>query len=119
MWHPLSFVAESRRVDPVALKAFALANEDKYGIATDCPEPEVNTWHVDLLVADFKNAGAMSLKSLRHLSETDPFHRNPGDRTISFIRDQAAQCDELSPEFWHLAWSQDTNEKTALMAFGA
>jgi hypothetical protein len=54
MWHNLTFVAESRRVDPKALTDFALANEDQYGIATDRGEPEVNTWHVDKLVADFK-----------------------------------------------------------------
>lgn len=48
----------------------------------------------------------------------DPIN-NPGDREIPFIRDQAAQCDELSPAFWHLAWSQKTNEDCALFAFGA
>ncbi len=54
MWHPIAFVAESRRVDAEALAAFAVENEDKYGIVIESRGPEVNTWHVDKLVADFK-----------------------------------------------------------------
>ena len=53
MWHTTEFVAESRRVDPVALKAFAGANEDKYGIVAQYGRLEVSTWHVDALVRDF------------------------------------------------------------------
>lgn len=56
MWHTLPFVAESRRIDAKELAAFAMANQDRYGIVTDRGEPEVNTWHVDKLVADFKGA---------------------------------------------------------------
>lgn len=58
MWHPIPFVAESRRLDADALTAFAMANQDKYGIAIDSGRPEVNTWHVDKMVADFKAAHA-------------------------------------------------------------
>ena len=56
MWYTLPFIAESRRLDPNELAAFAMAHQDRYGIATDRGEPEVNTWHVDLLVADFNTA---------------------------------------------------------------
>ncbi len=58
MWHSLKFVAESRRVNGEALTAFAMAHQDKYGIATDRVEPEVNTWNVDQLVRDFKTLPA-------------------------------------------------------------
>lgn len=54
MWHAIPFAAESRRLNAVALTAFTLNNQDKYGIATDSGRPEVNTWHFDKLVADFK-----------------------------------------------------------------
>jgi hypothetical protein len=54
MWHTIAFVADSRHLDAKALADFALAHEERYGIATDRAEPEVNTWHVDKLVADFK-----------------------------------------------------------------
>lgn len=54
MWHSLKFVAESRRANAEALTTFALAHQAKYGIAADRPKPEVNTWHVDQLMADFK-----------------------------------------------------------------
>lgn len=54
MWHTIAFVAESRRVDAAALESFALVNEDKYGIVADRGAAEVNTWHVDALVRDFK-----------------------------------------------------------------
>lgn len=56
MWHPITFVAESRRVEAQELAAFALANKDKYGIVVENGIPEVNTWHVDQLVADFRAA---------------------------------------------------------------
>jgi len=54
MWHPLSAVAKSRNVDPKEFADFALAHSDAYGIVTEFPDAEVNTWHVDKLVADFK-----------------------------------------------------------------
>lgn len=74
MWHTLSFVAESRRLDAQQLTAFALAHVDRYGIlnpveravektsgrGNEAPqlqqptEVEVNTWHVDLLVNDYR-----------------------------------------------------------------
>lgn len=54
MWHSIAFVAESRRVNAAELESFALANEDKYGIIADRGATEVNTWHVDDLVGDFK-----------------------------------------------------------------
>jgi hypothetical protein len=56
MWHTMGFVAESRRLDVQALEAFALARQDTYGIVTDRGATQVNTWHVDALVADFKAA---------------------------------------------------------------
>jgi hypothetical protein len=54
MWHPIALVAESRRVDTDALTVFALTNDDKYGIVAEHDKSEVNTWHVDALVRDFK-----------------------------------------------------------------
>jgi hypothetical protein len=54
MWHTIAFVAESRHVEAGALTEFALANQDKYAIATDRVSPEVNTWYVDRFVSDFR-----------------------------------------------------------------
>lgn len=54
MWHTISFVAESRRVDLAQLQAFALANQDEYGIVCQGGRTEVSTWHVDDLIRDFK-----------------------------------------------------------------
>ncbi len=54
VWHPITRVAESRRVDVKKLTSFALQNVNKYRIVTDLGYPEVNTWNVDNLVADFK-----------------------------------------------------------------
>jgi hypothetical protein len=56
MWHPIAFVAESLRLDGQALTEFAIENEDKYGILIEGRGPEVNTWHVDALVSDFRTA---------------------------------------------------------------
>ncbi|MBC8741723.1 hypothetical protein F6X40_34755 [Paraburkholderia sp. UCT31] len=54
MWHRVSFVAESRRLPAAELEAFAAANPSTYGIVSELGYPEVNTWHVDKLVADFR-----------------------------------------------------------------
>ncbi len=54
MWHPLSFVAESRCVDAQSLIAFGAANVDKYGLVDEFGRLEVSTWHVDALVQDFR-----------------------------------------------------------------
>lgn len=54
VWHPITHVAESRGVDEGKLTSFALQNADKYHIVTELGHPEVNTWNVDKLVADFK-----------------------------------------------------------------
>lgn len=54
MWHSLAFVAASRNVDTKELTEFALADIDRYGISDGVCGPEVNTWHVDALVRDFK-----------------------------------------------------------------
>ncbi|MBZ0296966.1 MAG: hypothetical protein K8L99_30675 [Anaerolineae bacterium] len=54
MWHPLAFVAESRRLDEKRLTEFALSNQVQYGIVVERGVAEVNTWHVDALVRDFK-----------------------------------------------------------------
>jgi len=54
MWRAIAFVAESRHVEASALADFAVMHQDQYGIVMDRGEPEVNTWHVDKLVADFK-----------------------------------------------------------------
>ena len=54
MWHSLVLVAASRKVDSKGLVEFALADMDRYGIVDDGSGPEVNTWHVDALVLDFK-----------------------------------------------------------------
>lgn len=66
MWHSLKFVAESRRVDARNLHDFAMAKTDKYGIATDRGEPEVNTWQVDQLVKDFKTQPGVSADGNRN-----------------------------------------------------
>lgn len=63
MWNTIAVVAKARRVDALALESFALANEDRYGIVRDRGEPEVNTWHVDNLVADFKAASVAECDS--------------------------------------------------------
>lgn len=55
MWHPIKFVAESRQIDPDALTQFAVDNKDKYAIVQGNGSVEVNTWHVDKLIKDFKN----------------------------------------------------------------
>jgi len=54
MWHTLTAVADARRLDAAEFVKFAMASTDKYGICTDRVDPEVNTWHVDTLVNDFK-----------------------------------------------------------------
>lgn len=53
MWHKLAFVAESRRLDAQQLSAFALARVEQYGLITG-KQTEVNTWHVDQLVEDYR-----------------------------------------------------------------
>lgn len=53
MWHHLSFVAESRFLDLQQLSVFALVNVEKYGLITG-KHTEVNTWHVDQLVQDYR-----------------------------------------------------------------
>ena len=73
MWHNIAFVAESRKVDAQALEAFALANQDKYGIATDEGKPEVNTWHVDMLVADYKAQRVCTCNRGPHMAYCDLF----------------------------------------------
>lgn len=54
MWHPVSVVAQTRRVAAAELTKFALTNQDKYGICVERGCAQVNTWHVDSLIADFK-----------------------------------------------------------------
>ena len=54
MWHKLSFVAESRNLDPEVFKHYALTWKEKYSIVDEGTGPEVNTWNVDTLVADYK-----------------------------------------------------------------
>jgi hypothetical protein len=54
MYHSIEYVAEVRRLDPQALTAFALAHEKTYGIVQQYGYPEVSTWYVDKLCADFK-----------------------------------------------------------------
>lgn len=58
MWHTIEFVAESRNLNPEALGRFALENKDKYGILQERGSAlvEVNTWHVDQLVEEFRKA---------------------------------------------------------------
>lgn len=55
MWNPVALVAKTNRVDPEQLIDFARANEAKYGIVEERPGcPEVNTWHTNDLINDFK-----------------------------------------------------------------
>jgi hypothetical protein len=54
MWHPLTFVADERSLDAEQLTTYALANQDKYGIINEHGRAQVNTWHVDALVAAFQ-----------------------------------------------------------------
>lgn len=50
MWHNLETVAEHRRLKVEPFVEFALKNHKAYAIVDN----QVNTWHVDKLVADFK-----------------------------------------------------------------
>ncbi|HEM7843231.1 hypothetical protein L0Z02_29690 (plasmid) [Burkholderia multivorans] len=54
MWHKVTFVAESQRVDAEAFERFASTKMDQYGLLDDGTGLEVSTWHVDKLIADFK-----------------------------------------------------------------
>ena len=56
MWHPLTFVAESRFLDPEKFIAFAKqpGNAAKYRLVHAGQGLEVGTWHVDQMVDDFK-----------------------------------------------------------------
>lgn len=56
MWHPLTFVAESRFLDKEKFIAFAKqpGNAAKYRLVHAGQGLEVGTWHVDQMVEDFK-----------------------------------------------------------------
>lgn len=58
MWHSLSFVAQSRRLDEKMFVEFALFDLERYGIVVERGVAEVNTWHVDALVSDFNASDA-------------------------------------------------------------
>lgn len=54
MWHRLSFVAKTQRLDGEALARFAANHERKFGLVQDGDELQVSTWHVDGLVKAFR-----------------------------------------------------------------
>lgn len=72
MWHRLSFVAESRRVDASALERFAVERKDQYGLVNDGSAWEVSTWHVDKLIADFKASADSPAGGLSRASDSGP-----------------------------------------------
>jgi hypothetical protein len=79
MKHTLSVIAQSRKLDPLEFKEFALANEDKYGILTDGSEPEVGTWHVDQLVCDFRSLQAKAAEDFESKPSQKEGQVKPGD----------------------------------------
>lgn len=54
MWHPIKRVAETFFLDERRLRDFAIKNEKKYEIIIDKNSVEVNTWHADALIKDFR-----------------------------------------------------------------
>ncbi|MFL9611107.1 hypothetical protein ACKF11_13560 [Methylobacillus sp. Pita2] len=54
MWHKVSQVAETHRLDPEILQLFAHQHGSKYHISSEDGQAMVNTWNADLLVSDFK-----------------------------------------------------------------
>lgn len=54
MWHTIEFVAKSRGLNAEALRQFAIRNEGTYGVIQEHGSVEVNTWHVDRLIKDFR-----------------------------------------------------------------
>lgn len=56
MWHKISVVAKTHRLDPDLLSSFAVANSSIYGIVDEGRGPEVSTWYVDGLLRDFKGS---------------------------------------------------------------
>ena len=54
MWHRLTEIAKSYHLDEDELVRFAHDHHDKFGIVVDMGYPEVNTWHTDALVTEFK-----------------------------------------------------------------
>jgi hypothetical protein len=56
MWHPLTFVAESRFLNAEKLIEFSEKPENwaKYGLVSAGQGMEVSTWNVDALVRYFK-----------------------------------------------------------------
>jgi hypothetical protein len=58
MWHPVKYVAESYRIVPSELEGFAIVYADKYGIVFENGYAEVNTFHCDDLVKDYKEFSA-------------------------------------------------------------
>ena len=56
MHFPLSFVAESRRLEHKAFEAFAVRHESTYGVFNEHGKWMVSNWHVDDLCKAFKKA---------------------------------------------------------------
>lgn len=55
MWHPLSRVAQSRRLDFHNLREFARENHVKFKIIySDLDDPMVSNWFVDDLILAFR-----------------------------------------------------------------
>lgn len=71
MWHPLTFVAESRFLDADKFIAFARRPDvwKKHGLVSAGQGLEVSTWNVDALVADYKaSIGADVAKADRDIA---------------------------------------------------
>lgn len=58
MWNPISVVARSQFLSEEKLAAFVQkpGSVEKYGLAEIHGELQVNTWHVDLLLRNFKES---------------------------------------------------------------
>ena len=54
MWNPVKYVANIYKLDPDVMEKFATENSKKYSIVNQFGYNEVNTWHCDDFVKDFK-----------------------------------------------------------------
>jgi hypothetical protein len=59
MWHTTESIATSRFFDAKKLTAFAVENENKYGVVQEEDRVEVNTWYANDLCKDFLAQGGV------------------------------------------------------------
>ena len=54
MWHRVSVVAKTHKFNAQEFEKFAMENKATYAICDEFGFAEVNTWHVDALIGNFK-----------------------------------------------------------------